>query len=156
MKNSPVQQGLKKINKTKIVAVSGGFDPVHSGHINLLREAKSLGDRLVVILNNDNWLRKKKGFAFMAETERKIVLGAIRFVDEVILTEHPDNPDDMSVCKTLEKLRPDMFANGGDRKSDNIPEYQLCERLGIKMVFGVGGEKTQSSSELVQRVKTGR
>ena len=135
------------------VAVSGGFDPIHLGHLNLLREARALGDRLVVIVNNDNWLRKKKGFVFMSETERAAVLAAIRWVDEVVVTDHPENPDDMSVCAELKALRPDIFANGGDRKADNIPEYELCERLGIEMAFNVGGGKAQSSSALVRHAK---
>lgn len=135
------------------VAVSGGFDPIHLGHLNLLKAARALGDRLVVIVNNDNWLRKKKGFVFMSEDERAAVLAAIGYVDEVIITKHPENPDDMSVCAELEKLKPDIFANGGDRKADNIPEYGLCQRLGIRMEFNVGGGKVQSSSELVRRVR---
>lgn len=138
------------MNKT--IAISGGFDPIHIGHIDLINKARNLGDRLVVILNNDNWLIKKKGFAFMQQNERKAILEAIRGVDEVIVTNHPENPDDMSVCKELEQLKPDIFANGGDRKEDNIPEYALCEKLGIKMVFNLG-EKIQSSSDLVKKVR---
>lgn len=137
----------------KIVAVSGGFDPVHIGHIRLIKEAKALGDALVVILNNDNWLKKKKGFAFMDQRERSAILEAIRYVDKVIISKHSENPQDMSVCTELAELKPDIFANGGDRKADNIPEYDLCEKLGIKMIFNVGGEKAQSSSELVKKAK---
>lgn len=136
------------------VAVSGGFDPLHIGHVKLIGEAKKLGDRLVVIANNDNWLKAKKNYVFMNELERAAILQAMRDVDEVIITSHPENPKDMSVCAELEKLKPDIFANGGDRKADNIPEYDLCERLGIKMVFNVGGDKAQSSSELVKKVRT--
>ena len=135
------------------VAVSGGFDPLHIGHIKLIREAKALGNRLIVILNNDNWLKKKKGYVFMNESERAAILRAVRDVNEVIITSHPENSEDMSVCRELEKLKPDIFANGGDRKADNIPEYDLCSRLGIKMVFKVGGEKAQSSSELVRKAR---
>ena len=134
------------------VAISGGFDPVHIGHIDLMKKAQALGDKLVVILNNDHWLEKKKGFAFMDQEERKAILKAIRYVDEVIVTDHPENLTDTSVCAELEKLKPDIFANGGDRKADNIPEYALCEKLGIKMVFNLG-EKIQSSSELVKKVR---
>ncbi len=137
----------------RTVAISGGFDPIHIGHIRLIQNAKALGDFLVVIANNDNWLKKKKGFAFMAENERKAVLEAIRDVDKVIITLHPENPKDMSVCAELKALKPNIFANGGDRKADNIPEYELCQKLGIEMVFNVGGEKAQSSSELVKRVR---
>ena len=135
------------------VAVSGGFDPIHSGHLNLLKGAKTLGDRLVVILNNDNWVRQKKNYVFMNEKERKEILEAIRYVDEVVITSHPENPEDMSVTRELEKIQPDIFANGGDRKEDNIPEYDACRRLGIQMIFKVGGGKTQSSSELVKKVR---
>lgn len=135
----------------RTVAISGGFDPVHIGHIHLISGAKALGDRLVVILNNDNWLKKKKGFAFMNQAERKAVLLAMRGVDDVIITSHPENPEDMSVCKELENLKPGIFANGGDRHAGNVPEYDLCERLGIQMAFNVGGEKAQSSSELVNK-----
>ncbi len=132
------------------VAISGGFDPLHVGHIDLINRAKALGDKLIVILNNDNWLIAKKGFAFMNEAERKAVLEALRNVDEVIITNHQKNPADMSVCAELKMLKPNIFANGGDRKADNIPEYQLCDELGIKMVFNLG-DKIQSSSELVNR-----
>lgn len=144
------------------IAVSGGFDPVHIGHIELMREARALGDRLVVILNNDNWLQQKKGFVFMPENERKAVLEAIRYVDEVIITGHTANPADMSTCKELESLKPDIFANGGDRDKRNAddassslnPEQILCRRLGIKMVFNVGKSgKVQSSSELVRKIR---
>ncbi len=138
----------------RIVAVSGGFDPVHIGHVRMFIEAKKLGDKLVVIANNDHWLRAKKGFNFMPEAERKEIIEAFRAVDEVLLTFHEEGCTDMSVCKELEELKPDVFANGGDRKADNIPEYQVCERLGIHMEFNVGhGGKVQSSSDLVKAAK---
>ena len=137
--------------KKIIVAVSGGFDPVHVGHIRLFKEAKKLGDELVVILNNDNWLLKKKGYVFMPENERKEVIEAIRWVDRVILTSHPPDPKDMSVSEELRKLKPDIFANGGDRTSENIPEIKVCQEINCKMVFNVGGEKIQSSSSLLKK-----
>jgi len=137
--------------KKIIVAVSGGFDPVHVGHIRLFKEAKKLGDELVVILNNDNWLLKKKGYVFMPENERKEVIEAIRWVDRVILTSHPPDPEDMSVSEELRKLKPDIFANGGDRTSENIPEIKVCQEINCKMVFNVGGEKIQSSSSLLKK-----
>lgn len=146
------------------VAVSGGFDPVHKGHISLIAEAKKLGDKLVVILNNDNWLMKKKGYVFMPEDERKIILEALRDIDEVLITSHPENPDDMSICEDLKKLKPDIFANGGDRDKKDAekqssslnPEQNLCRELGIKLMFNVGGDKAQSSSWLVERVKNSK
>lgn len=140
------------INKKIIVAVSGGFDPLHAGHVRLIKEAKALGDKLIVILNNDNWLNKKKGYIFMPENYRKEIIEAIRFVDEVILTSHPKDPDDMSVCAALEAIKPDIFANGGDRQGDNIPEVEICKKINCKLVFNSGtGGKIQSSSWLVEK-----
>ncbi len=146
----------------KIVAISGGFDPVHIGHIKMMQEAKQLGDQVVVILNNDNWLMKKKGFVFMKEKERKAVLEAVRYIDKVIISSHPKNPTDMSVSADLKKLKPEIFANGGDRDKKNAADptsslykdTKTCTELGIKIVYNVGkGGKLQSSSELVKRVK---
>jgi D-beta-D-heptose 7-phosphate kinase/D-beta-D-heptose 1-phosphate adenosyltransferase len=144
----------------KTVAISGGFDPVHIGHIELMKEARALGDKLVVIINNDNWLKKKKGASFMDEKERKAIIEAIRYVDRVIVSDHPENPTDMSVRSDLEKLKPNIFANGGDRNEADAakPESSLykdiktCDRLGIKIVYNVGkGGKIQSSSWLIQK-----
>jgi len=141
----------KKIKKI-VVAVSGGFDPVHIGHIRMFEEAKALGDELVVILNNDNWLKQKKGFVFMSQDQRKEILSAIRPVDRVIFTRHCKNPKDMSVCQELKNLKPAIFANGGDRKKSNIPEVDTCQAINCKMIFNVGrGGKVQSSSWLVKR-----
>jgi len=139
------------------VAVSGGFDPVHIGHVRLFEAAKALGDELIVIINNDNWLMKKKGFVFMAETERKEVIEAFRAVDKVVLTKHPMETEDMSVCDALREVHPDIFANGGDRKADDddLPpkEYTVCDELGIEMLFNIGhGGKVQSSSDLAKRL----
>lgn len=134
--------------KEKIVAASGYFDPVHFGHIEYLREAKKLGDRLIVIINNANQTKLKKGFEFMPFNERMEIIKAIRFVDEVF----PSIDDDKSVCKSLENINPDIFAKGGDRFSNEIPEEKICERLGIKIVDGLG-RKIQSSSDLVKNQK---
>lgn len=150
-----VKQNKKKI----VVAVSGGFAPVHSGHIKLFEEAKKLGDELVVILNNDNWLKKKKGFVFLPQEERKKIIESIKWVDRVVLTSHEADPKDMSVCAELASLKPDIFANGGDRDKDDAkkggsslhPEQMVCQKLGIKMVFNVGGGKVQSSSWILKR-----
>lgn len=136
------------------VAVSGGFDPLHIGHVRMFEEARKLGDKLVVIMNNDNWLKLKKGFAFMPEKERKEIIESFPFVDRVVLTGHKKNDTDMSICRTLEKVRPDIFANGGDRTKGNIPEYALCKKLGIKMIFTVGrGGKVQSSSWMINAAR---
>lgn len=146
---------MKKISEKKkptVVAVSGGFDPLHIGHIRLFKEAKKLGDKLVVILNNDNWVRKKKGFVFMPQQERMELIKALVSVDRVILTIHSKNPKDMSVSKELKKLWPDIFVNGGDRTKKNIPEVAICKKINCKMVFNVGyGGKIQSSSWLLKK-----
>ena len=110
----------------KAITVSRGMDPIHVGHVRLLQEARKLGEKLIVILNNDNWLKVKKGYSFMSELERKEILLALSCVDDVVITNHPPGCTDMSVCATLGEVKPDVFANGGDRKADNIPEYQLC------------------------------
>lgn len=137
----------------KVVMVSGGFDPVHIGHVRMFEEAKKLGDELVVVINNDNWLHFKKGFAFMHQDDRKEIIESFRSVDRVILTSHESGTDDITVCRELELVKPHIFANGGDRKENiPVPEYEACARLGIQMVFNVGhGGKVRSSSELVKQ-----
>ncbi len=137
-----------------VVAVSGGFDPVHIGHVRMFNEAKKLGDELVVILNNDNWLRAKKGYAFMPEQERREVIEAFEAVDRVVITSHPEDPSDMSVCEDLRFVRPHIFANGGDRTNKNVPEIPVCEEIGCDMIYNIGeGGKVQSSSWLVGKSK---
>ena len=142
--------GKKSGKKEIVVAVSGGFDPIHIGHVRLFSEAKKLGHKLVVILNNDHWLKKKKGYVFMPQKERKEVIEGLRAVDKVVLTSHGPNPEDMSVCRELKRLKPHIFANGGDRKKTNVPEVAVCREIGCEMVFNVGqGGKVQSSSWLI-------
>lgn len=141
--------------KPVVVAVSGGFDPLHIGHVRMFERAKRLGDTLVVILNNDNWLIRKKGYAFMPEKERKEIIEALRPVDRVVITSHAPGTDDMSVCRELRRIKPDIFANGGDRKLGNIPEVPVCRAIGCRMIFNVGkGGKVQSSSSLVENSRT--
>jgi D-beta-D-heptose 7-phosphate kinase/D-beta-D-heptose 1-phosphate adenosyltransferase len=146
--------------KKVVVAVSGGFDPLHVGHVRMFEHARALGDELVVILNNDNWLRAKKGFAFMPEKERKEVIEALRAVDRVVITAHKPNDRDMSVSRALRAVRPHVFANGGDRNEANAADPQsslykdlgTCKALNIAMVFNVGkGGKIQSSSWLLKK-----
>src|SRR3989338_5380055 len=146
----------------KLVMVSGGFDPVHIGHVRMFKEAKKLGDELVVFVNNDNWLRAKKGFVFMPEYERKEIIEAFGVVDRVIISDHEENTTDMSVCMGLIKIKPHIFANGGDRdeKDANNPnsslykERKIHKKLGIKMIYNVGhGGKVRSSSDLVKKAQ---
>jgi len=143
----------KKVKKV-VVAVSGGFDPLHIGHVRMFNEAKKMADSLVVLINNDHWLMKKKGFVFMPQEERKEIVEALGMVDKVIFTGHSKDTDDMSVCADLKKLRPHIFANGGDRTKKNIPEISVCNEIDCKMIFSVGkGGKIQSSSWLVEKSK---
>ncbi len=135
----------------KNVVVSGGFDPVHIGHIRLFKKARKLGDKLIVIVNSDNFLLEKKGYVFMSFKERKEIIENISYVDKVFKSIDKDNTVIESIKALKEKNLIDIFANGGDRQNkDDIPEYSLCEKLGIETVFEVGGEKIQSSSNLIK------
>jgi len=136
-----------------IIVVSGGFDPVHSGHIRLIKEARALGDMLIVGINSDEWLARKKGRAFMPWTERLAVLNNLKQVDEV----YTFDDDDGTACHLLEQVRAHypgdriVFANGGDRTRENIPEMSVSE---VEFVFGVGGtDKANSSSWILQEWK---
>ncbi|MEI6280582.1 MAG: adenylyltransferase/cytidyltransferase family protein [bacterium] len=144
---------MKKKSK-KVVMVSGGFDPVHIGHVRLFNEAKKLGDELVVVMNNDNWLKLKKGYVFMPEHERKEIIEAFEAVDRVILSSHKKNTKDISISADIKLLRPHLFAKGGDRHVGNIPspEVLVCKEIGCEIVNDIGwGGKVQSSSDLVKK-----
>lgn len=148
-----VRDTARKHTKPVWVAVSGGFDPIHIGHVRMFQRAKKYGTHLVVILNNDAWLRTKKGFAFMPEKERAEIIKALG-ADRVYITKHREADLDRTVCKALRTVRPHIFANGGDRGKGNTPETEVCKELGIRMVFGVGrGGKVQSSSWLTDAVR---
>ncbi len=149
------QKSQRKRKEERWVAVSGGFDPIHIGHVRMFEAARKLGDKLVVILNNDNWLKAKKGYVFMPQEERAELLGSFPFVDKVFVTDHKKESSDKSVARALEKLKPARFANGGDRRSTkDIPEAAVCKRHGIKMVFSVGkGGKVQSSSWMISAAR---
>ena len=132
-------------NERPTVMVSGGFDPVHAGHIRMIRAAAEHGD-VIVIANSDDWLFRKKGFVFMEYARRVEILNAVK---GVVLVDSVDDTDD-TVCDAIRRHTPTYFANGGDRGATNTPESLVCEELGIEMVYGVGGGKVQSSSELVE------
>ena len=129
--------------KLTTVAVSGYFDPIHVGHLEFLELAKKLGDTLTVIINNNLQAELKKGSTFMDEKDRMEIVAALRCVDEVFLSIDTDK----SVCKSLEHIKPDIFANGGDRSLDEIPETAVMKKYNIKMVDGLGS-KIRSSSDL--------
>jgi cytidyltransferase-like protein len=139
---------LKKV----VVATGGGFDPLHEGHIRLFKEAKKLGDVLVVMLNSDAQLIKKKGSTFyLSQDERKEIVESIKYVDKVII----DPGKDITCEAALKLVKPHILAKGGDRVAGSMPEVELntCRELGCKIVYNVGGAKVQSSSWLLKRLK---
>jgi len=137
----------------KIIVVSGGFDPIHSGHVSLLNHAKQLGDVLIVGLNSDAWLTRKKGRAFMPYIERKSVLDNLRMVDHVIAFDDTDGTA-IDLLRWVKEFYPDdqiAFANGGDRTQENIPEMTVPD---VEFIFGIGGtDKRNSSSWILQEWK---
>lgn len=138
----------------KVVVVSGFFNPLHGGHLDMIEAAAKLGDRLIVIVNNDKQQVEKKGKVILQETSRARLLRALRVVDEVVIALD----DDMTVIKTLEFLAgqyPDdelVFANGGDRDSAKVvPETDVCTQYDIEMLFGVGGDNKKDSSTRINQ-----
>lgn len=138
----------------RVACVSGFFNPLHVGHLELLERSKALvaptGGKLYVIVNNDHQAHLKKGSSFMPEGERLRLVRALRCVDAAILSVDTDP----TVRRSLEALQPDYFCNGGDRHEGNVPEDEVAERLGITMVYGLG-DKVQSSSWLIAGGKKG-
>ncbi len=133
----------------KIVVVSGGFDPIHSGHIEYLKLAKSIGQKLIVALNSDAWLERKKGKFFMPFNERKTILESIIYVDEVINFTDDNVGSCINALENIKLLFPNdniIFANGGDRNKSNIPEMIVKD---IEFKFGVGGENKKNSSSWI-------
>ena len=139
----------------KVVVISGYFNPLHVGHLDYIENAKKLGDYLIVIINSDSQVKIKGSAPFMKEEERKRIVSAIKSVDETIISIDKD----ASVVQTLRSLWDRysidpffdsmIFANGGDRKEGFVPEVELCENLGIVPKYGIGGEKVESSSNLI-------
>ena len=132
----------------KIVIVTGGFDPIHSGHIALLKEAKNLGHALAVGLNSDEWLRRKKGHEFMPWSERSAIIENLKMVDIVFSFDDSDGSA-IDAIKRVKEVYPDdeiIFANGGDRTKDNIPEMVFED---VEFVFGIGGEDKKNSSSWI-------
>lgn len=144
------------IYNEKLIVTSGGFDPMHVGHLRCLLESsefsRKLGPKfkLAVIVNGDGFLLRKKGYAFMPEAERLEIIAGVRGVDYVV----PWDDGGQTVTGALEILKPFAFTKGGDRDAAaNVPEFELCEKIGCKVIFNIGGGKIQSSSTLVGAVK---
>ena len=149
----------------RTVITSGYWNPLHVGHLDYLEAARALGDRLFVIVNNDAQVRLKGRVEFMPEADRMRLVSALRCVSLALLSVDEDG----TVCKSLERLvsvdrvanevlgglapKDDIFifANGGDQTAETVPEMAICEKMGIEMVFGVGGDKVASSSDLIAK-----
>ena len=135
----------------KYYIVSGGFDPIHEGHIAMIVESAKFSDGVIVLANSDDWLCRKKGKNFYSMSTRRAILENIKGVIDVIEFDDSDN----SACDGIRKVRqkyPDaelIFANGGDRTKDNIPEMPTCAECGVEIVFGVGGENKANSSSWI-------
>ena len=155
-----------------VIIVSGGFDPIHKGHMRMFREAANLGHQVIVGLNSDEWLTRKKGKPFMEFYERKEILEGIKYISSVV--KFDDNDD--TACSLIHQVRSTYnggmfnhdhefnnptgrsdyqiyFANGGDRTKDNVPELNTCRELDVTMLWGIGGGKIQSSSWLIDGKK---
>jgi len=134
--------------------VSGGFDPVHIGHLRMFQDAKNLSSKVILLLNNDEWLIKKKGKPFMSQKHRKAILDEFKSIDEVIIQDSNEKSSSLAI-KDFVKNNPNKsicYCNGGDRSNiNNILEADICRELGVELEFGVGGkEKIESSSELTK------
>jgi len=136
--------------KMSIACVSGYFDPIHIGHIEYFKKSKTIADKLMVIVNNDEQAVLKKGNAFMSADERVKIIQELKCVDYVVKSIDTDR----TVCKTIASLdpRPTYFCNGGDQNNNSIPEAAICEELGIELRDGFG-DKIQSSSWLIKGMK---
>ena len=147
----------EKMNKSdwgkNVIIVSGGFDPVHKGHLRMFREASNLGHQVIVGLNSDEWLSRKKGKPFMKFEERKEILEGFKYVNQVVSFNDKDDTANDLIMKVSEMYDNEdvkiYFANGGDRGKDNVPEVKICKYLDVVMLWGIGGGKIQSSSWLI-------
>ena len=139
--------------RKSVIIMSGGFDPVHKGHIRMFREAANLSINVIVGLNSDKWLTRKKGKPFMNWDERAEILQSCKYINQVLPFDDSDetaNDIIKQVCSLYRDFDVNIyFANGGDRTSDNVPEMKVCDELGVEMIWGLGGGKIQSSSWLI-------
>lgn len=138
--------------RNKIFLLSGGFDPLHSGHLNMIEEAVTYdlqeGEKrkIWIALNSDEWLIRKKGYFLLPFHERKRILKSLSNVSGVLEV----NDSDGTICEVLNKFRPAFFGNGGDRNVNNVSEIEICKKLGIECIWNLGGEKSESSSSLFE------
>ncbi len=155
-KNKASKTLKSQVKKPIIVAVSGYFNPLHVGHLEMIKKAKKLGDKLIVIVNNDKQVALKGRVPFMSESDRMEIIKALRDVDRVVLAidDYKLPSGEIPVIKSLAKIRPNIFANGGDRHNIiNVPEFAICQKLNIKLVDGLG-KKIRASSELIKKASS--
>jgi D-beta-D-heptose 7-phosphate kinase/D-beta-D-heptose 1-phosphate adenosyltransferase len=145
------KEELSKILQDKEFGmISGGFDPVHIGHVKYILAAAELTPCLVAVVNGDSFLMRKKGYKFMDSNERAFIVDNIKGVDYTVIFDSEND----TVDEIIEELRPTSFIKGGDRNAkENIPEWDTCEKVGCDIITGAGGDKAQSSSELVKKIK---
>lgn len=144
---------VKKEKNNKLVLVSGGFDPLHAGHVAMFDTAKHFGGYLMVVVNSDEWLKKKKGYLLMNEIQRDFIVKSIRFVNYTVISHHCSFDKDMSVASEIESIKPDVFLNSGDR-IDNIPEIEIeaCEKVGAEVIFSdIPCWEYLSSSKMIEK-----
>ena len=141
----------------KVIILSGGFDPIHIGHIKMFKAAKKMGNIVIVGVNSDLWLSRKKGKPFMLETERIEILKSIKYIDSILSFDDSDNTACDLIQKVIQIYQNDnveiFFGNGGDRTSKTTPEIEFCNKNNIKMIWDIGGGKIQSSSNLIENSK---
>lgn len=132
----------------KLIALSGGFDVPHVGHLRMIKDAAKFG-KVIVLLNSDEWLERKKGYYLMPFHERKELLEGLRDVHCVL----PASDMDGTVCASLISMHKviNYFGNGGDRKAHNTPEVEICDKFGIQVIYGLGGNKVQSSTNIAEK-----
>lgn len=147
-KESDIKRYEDDYGRYRVVATSGYFNPLHRGHLRLLHEAKKLGDYLIVIVNNDLQVDIKGSKKFMDAEHRAEIIRNLKCVDEVVISIDTDG----TVCKTLQKIKPNIFAKGGDSNKENVPEEKMCSQNNIKVIYGVGGNKIESSSNLLKNI----
>ena len=153
-----MERNWNKDWRRSIIIVRGGFDPVHKGHLRMFREASWLGHQVIIGLNSDEWLTRKKGKPFMEWNERAEILESCKFITQVLSMDDSDDTAS-DIIKQVAKLYKDQdmniyFANCGDRKKGNVPELDVCKDLGVVMLWGIGGGKIQSSSWLTNGGKS--
>ena len=165
MKNTTWNKDWRK----SVIILSGGFDPVHKGHLRMFREASNLGHQVIVGLNSDGWLTRKKGKPFMKFEERKEILEGFKYINQVLPFDDTDDTANDLIKKVHTMYNSEVFdynysdighegildyhkiyfANGGDRTEENVPELDVCRKLDVVMLWGIGGGKIQSSSWLI-------